>query len=147
VSYQEGNLILPGVAVADEEANAYFEDVMLRYEGDGLFRVVEVSSRTLVAIEFLHVHVLQGEPEQALVTIKGFKSNPCVELLAPAISRAENRFSIVLAESQLTETEICVNATGPFTTAYVLELSELASGDYLVLVNGERIAFSFESIE
>lgn len=143
-SFAENMLTVPGIAVVDEERSLFYENVQLQHEGNGVFRVVQAQSRSLVSVDSIHIAV--DEPAaQAVVTAQGYKSMPCVELLWPAVRRSGNSFSVVLAEAALAANESCIAILDPYTRAVTLDLTGLQAGTYTVQVNGVNAEFTLET--
>ncbi len=129
-------LIIPQGAIIDNDNPAYFTDIQLNFEGNGNFRMVDAQTTNLVAIDSVQSAILESFPVQVSITVTGNKSVPCVELLPPAVSRQNNLFVVVLAETQLGPAESCIAVIDPFETTFALDVKELPAGTYTVRVNG-----------
>ncbi len=129
-------LTIPQGAVMDNDAPSYFTDIQLSFEGNGNFSMIDAQTNNLVAIDSVQSAILESFPVQVSITVTGNKSVPCVELLPPAISRQDNLFVVVLAETQLGPAESCIAVIDPFETTFALDVKELPAGTYTVRVNG-----------
>jgi len=138
---QDNLLTIPQTAVVDPDNPAYFEDVQLSYDGDGKFTVVAARSSTLVAVDSVMIAILESFPLQLSVSVSGHKSVPCVELQAPVITRKENTFTVMLAETQLGPAESCIAMIDPFETSFAVDILGLSAGSYTVSVNGVEAEF------
>lgn len=130
-------LTIPQGAVIDNDNPTYFTDIQLSFEGNGNFRMVGAQATNLVAVDSVQSTILEPFPVQVNITVTGNKSVPCVELLPPAISRQDNLFVVVLAETQLGPAESCIAVIDPFETTFALDVTELPAGIYTVRVNGK----------
>lgn len=128
---------IPQGAIIDNNNPAYFTDIQLNFEGSGNFRLIGAQATNLVAVDSVQVAILESFPVQVNITVTGNKSVPCVELLPPAISRQDNLFIVVLAETQLGPAESCIAMIDPFVTTFALDVLELPTGTYTVRVNGQ----------
>lgn len=143
--YRDEVLSIPTAAAIGENGEArYYGEVALRDEGGGLFRLVQADAKPLVQVEEVEVLILESFPVQVSVHVEGFKSVPCVELLPPAVSREENTFTVVLAESELGPAESCIAVVDPFETRVSLPVRGLEAGEYTVSVNGVEADFTLE---
>ena len=136
-SVQDRILTIPLGAVMDNSDPAYFTDIQLNYEGNGHFRLIEAQANDLVTIDMVQIAMLESFPVQINVTVTGNKSVPCVELLPPAISRRDNLFVVVLAETRLGPAESCVALLDPFESTFALDAGGLLAGTYTVSVNSQ----------
>lgn len=143
-TFTDDVLTVPGVGVVEEQRSQFYENVTLQYEGDGLFRIVEAESRSLVSVDFIHIAV-NAQAAQAVVTAEGYKSVPCADLLWPAVNRSGDSFSVVLAEAALAADESCIAIPDPYTRAVTLDLAGLTAGSYTVRVNGVDAEFTLET--
>ncbi len=141
-TFANEQLTVPAVAVVDSTSGHYFANIQLRHEGEGMFRLVTAETRSLVQVEQIHIALHETTPRQAVVSIEGFKSVPCVELLEAAVAREGEQFTILLAESELGPEETCIAIPELITEAVTLDLTAVPAGDYTVSVNGHVTAFS-----
>jgi len=134
----QGNVLtIPQGAVIDSNNPTYFTDIRLNYKGNSTFTLVDAQAANLVFVDSVQIAILESFPVQINLTLKGNKSVPCVELLPPAISKQDNLFVIVLAETQLGTGESCITVIDPFETTFALDVSGLTAGTYTVRVNGQ----------
>lgn len=127
---------IPQGAVIDNERPSFFTDIQLHHEGSGNFKLAAAKSNNLVTIDTVQIAILESFPVQVSVNVTGNKSVPCVELLTPAISRKDNLFIVVLAETLLGPEKSCIAMIDPFETSFALDVSGLPAGTYTVRVNG-----------
>ena len=142
----QGNILtIPQGAVIDSDNPTFFTNIQLIHEGDGNFKLADAKANNLVAIDTMQITTLESFPVQINVSVSGNKSVPCVELLNPAISRKDNLFIVVLAETLLGPTESCIAVLDPFETTFSLDVSGLSAGTYTVRINGiEEATFTLD---
>ena len=58
-----------------------------------------------------------------------------MDVLEPVVSRKDNTFTVVLAETAA-ESDVCIMMLVYYKSEFELDTSELASGEYSVVVNG-----------
>lgn len=134
---QDKVFTIPQGAVIDNNNLEYFTDIQLNYEGSGNFKLISAQSTNLVSVDSVQSTILESFPVQVNITVTGNKSVPCVKLLPPAISRQDNLFTVVLAETQLGPAESCIAIIDPFETTFSLDVLGLPAGTYTVRVNGQ----------
>jgi len=142
--YRDGLLTIPEGAVFSEDANVYFKDIKFNYDGKGNFTVISAQPLNQVTVETVDIVVMESFPLQISASVSGFKSVPCVNLQSPAVSLAENTFTIILAESQLGPAESCIAVIEPFKTTIDLDVLGLEAGTYNVVVNGIAAEFTLD---
>ncbi len=135
-TFQDEVLTIPQGAVTDSNNPTFFTDIELIHEGNGQFRLANAKANILVLVDDVKISILESPPVQVNVSISGNKSVACVALLEPGISRKDNLFVVVLAETQLGPAESCIAGLDPFETNFPLDVSELPAGTYTVRVNG-----------
>lgn len=141
-SYSDGVLVVPQGADFEGEEFQYFEQIRLRVEAGGGFTLESAQPRSPVAsVDSLSVNIMESLPLQVSVTVTGNKSIPCVDLLTPAVSYADRRFRIALAESDAS-TVTCIAVLDPFETTIPLDVEGLSAGTYAVTVNGLSSEFA-----
>ena len=143
--YQDGVLSIPQGAVIVGDEPAYYTSIQLADDGAGNFRLLAAQPNHLVHIDSVDVLILESSPLQVQLGVSGYTSNPCVELLTPAVSRKDNVFTVVLAQSQslLGPDVACIAVTDPFEIFISLDVLGLAAGTYTVRVNGVTVEFTF----
>ncbi|GJM11817.1 MAG: hypothetical protein DHS20C12_02200 [Pseudohongiella sp.] len=142
-AFEDDVLQIPGVGVVDGADAAFYSGVELLHEGDGVFRLVGGQNHTLVSVEEISI-VISPDHTQAAVSVEGFKSNPCVDIEWPSVSKIGEEFNVVIAESVLGPAESCVAVLDPYTRAVTLELGGLLAGIYTVKVNGVSTEFTLD---
>lgn len=135
-TFQDNVFTIPQGAVIDSEAPSFLTDIQLSYEGWGYFKLTDAKRNNLVTIDTVQTAILESFPVQVNVNVTGNKSVPCVELLAPAISRKDSLFVVVLAETSLGPEASCIAMIDPFEISFPLDVSGLSAGTYTVRVNG-----------
>jgi len=142
--YQDGVFTIPRGAVIDANNPAYYTDIQMTNDGNGAFRLLAAKPANLVTVNTVEVLLLESFPLQVRLGVTGYKSVPCVELLAPAVSRKDNLFMVILAESVLGPAESCIAMIDPFETSITLDVLGLAAGTYTINVNGVTAEFTFD---
>jgi len=135
-TFQDEVLTIPQGAVTDSNNPTFFTDIELIHEGGGQFRLADAKANDLVSVDDVKISILESFPVQINVSVSGNKSVACVELLEPAISRKDNLFVVVLAETRLGPAESCAAMIDPFETTFPIDVTELPAGAYTVRVNG-----------
>jgi len=135
-TFQEDALTIPQGAVMDSDNPTFFTNIQLIHEGEGNLKLADAQANNLVTIDTVQIAILESFPVQINVSVTGNKSVPCVELLTPAISRKDNLFIVVLAETVLGPAESCIAMIDPFETSFALDVSGLPAGTYTVRING-----------
>lgn len=143
--YTNQTLTIPQGAVVVGDNMAYYENIQLEAAADGSFVAVAAEARDLVAVDSVSVDVQQAPPVQVTVNVAGNKSVPCVNLLTPAVSYADGKFTIALAESTLGPAETCIAMIEPFATTVDLDVEGLSAGTYTVEVNGVTSQFALNT--
>ena len=91
--FTKGELLIPQGAVISGNSRAYYSDITLAMDEEGGLVITGASKNSLVTVEEVDVLVMESLPLQVSLSISGFLSVPCVELLSPAVSFADNQFS------------------------------------------------------
>lgn len=115
-----------------------YRDVKLEQDQDGKIHLLSAQQANLVQVETVEVEVVIN------VKVKGNKSVPCVGLEPPAMVRTDNRFTILLAETDLPPEVNCVTVRDPFQISIPLPGQDLESGSYRVEVNDVGASFDIE---
>jgi len=82
-------------------------------------------------------------PEEMQVVVNGFLPDGCTEIYMVEPVRDENRYTVKI----YTKREVgivCTEALEPFEKMFMLDTSELGSGNYSVFVYGKSANFSLE---
>ena len=142
--FSQGKLRIPEGAVITEKAKAYFTDIILVQSDQGDLIITGANAKPLVSVDNIEVLIMESFPLQVSLSVSGFLSVPCVELLGPAVSYTEGLFQVVLAESTMGPAETCIAVIEPFETRVPLEVAGLPAGTYTVDVNGQQAEFTFD---
>lgn len=142
--YKEEVLTIPQGAVVDGAETNYFENIQLQMNDQGNFVLIAADPRALVAVDSVEAMVMESLPVQVSVAVSGNKSVPCVDLLTPSVSYADNSFVVTLAESALGPAESCIAVIEPFETSVALDVEGLQAGTYQVSVNGVKTEFTLQ---
>jgi hypothetical protein len=142
--FTKGKMTIPEGAVITDSTNSYYSDITLAYDGDGALIITGADAMPLVQVESVDILVMESFPLQISAGVSGNLSVPCVKLLNPAVSYADNTFTVVLAESKLGPAESCIAVIEPFETSVPLEVLDLPAGTYTVDVNGVITEFTFD---
>lgn len=144
--YRDDALAIPhGAVVTGDGEGQYYADIVLRQDGAGGLLIAEADAKPLVAVDSVDVLLLESFPLQVQLAVEGYKSVPCVTLLPPAVSRAGDTFTVLLAESELGPAESCIAIIDPFSITIPLDVLGMEAGDYRVLVNGVEAGFTLQS--
>jgi len=143
--FSGGVMTIPEGATVTSGGNAYYTDITLGQKADGSLVVTGATPNSLVQVKNIDIQVMESFPLQVSVSVDGIKSVPCVDLLSPAVSYADDTFTVVLAESNLGPAESCIAVTDPFTTSISLDVRDLPAGTYSVNVNGVSDEFTFDT--
>ena len=140
----KGKLTIAEGVVISDKGNAYFSGITLAQNDQGGLSITGAKAMPLVTVENVDVLILESFPLQVSLSVSGFLSVPCVELLSPATAYSAGLFNVVLAESVLGPAETCMAVTEPFETSVPLEVYGLPAGTYTVDVNGLQTEFIFD---
>jgi len=143
--YRDGEMRIPSGAVITNNRQAYYDDIVLSADSSGKLSLVSATRLPLVGVDSVEADAPQGQ-QSVTLTIKGYKSVPCVELQEAAVSRKESTFTVLLAESVLGPAESCIAVIDPFELSLPLDVSDLGFGTYLVEVNGVQTSFELTTI-
>lgn len=143
-TFVDGTLTLPQAALMDQQNPVYYQDVQLADNGDGTLTVVAGDQQNLVFVDTVVPMIMESFPVQVSVSVEGNLSVPCVELLPAAVSRSENVFTVVMAETVLGPAESCIAVLEPFTESVSLDVLGLSAGTYTVVVNGVEAEFTLD---
>lgn len=143
--FRNGVMTIPEGAIVSGTGGNYYTDIRLAMNEDGSLSVTGATANSLVSVDTVDVQVMESLPMQVSLAVSGNLSVPCVELLDPAISYADNTFTVILAESNLGPAESCIAVLEPFDTTVSLDVAGLAAGTYNVDVNGVSAEFTFDT--
>jgi hypothetical protein len=139
--YFDDVFTIPAVAIVGSDNPTFYTDIQLHNEGEEDIELFAAPPINLVYVDTVAINILESFPVQVRIMVTGNKSVPCVELQTPAITRKDNAFSVVLAETQLGPAESCIAVLDPFETSFALDVVGLAAGTYTVTVNGVVTSF------
>lgn len=143
VLYKDNELTISDAIVMEGDTPSYYKEVRLEALANGDFRVVEAVEKQLAYIEELSVSVLESNPVQVELNVVGYLSNPCVEMHT-TVARRGDTFFVAIGETQLQTLVACPQVIEPFDITLPLDVKDLPSGDYRVVVNGDEIDFMLE---
>lgn len=141
-TFDESILTIPQAVLIDADNSVYYRNVQLNDNGDGTLSVVGGEPQNLVYADTVQVLIMESFPVRVSLSVSGNLSVPCVELLPAAVSRKDNTFTVVLAETVLGPAESCIAVLEPFSTTVSLDVLGLAAGTYTVNVNGVEAEFT-----
>ena len=142
--FENGVLTIPlGAAIVNGEPT-YYNDIQPISDIKGNFSLLAAQQSNLVSVDSvsLLINITQPTSDQVSFAVTGHKSIPCVELQTPAVFQDEFTFTVALAETTLGPAESCIAVMDPFETIITLPIEGLASGTYIVTVNGIESSFS-----
>lgn len=142
--FSNGEMTIPEGVVITGDNSAYYTDIRLAYDGNGALVISGADAMPKVLVETIDILIMESFPLQVSVAVNGIKSVPCTTLLSPAVSYADNTFTVVLAETVLGPAESCIAITDPFETSVALDVQDLPAGTYTVDVNGVTAEFVFD---
>lgn len=105
--------------------------------------VPEPTGENLAMIDTIEVRLLESDPVQVEVVVRGNLSDGCTELEEPTVSREGNEFTVVLT-TQRPADAICTQAIVPFEQIIPLDVADAEPGDYTVDVNGVSETFTLD---
>lgn len=140
--YQDGVLTISEGIVIRDNGSSYYKDVRFEPNANGTWRYVSGAPRPLVGIDEVTVVAEATNPPKVTVTVKGYKSVPCVKLEPLGMSRSGDTFHVVIAETVLGPAESCIAIIDPFTLSFQLDTFGLKAGAYKLNVNGKKTTFN-----
>lgn len=130
-----------GVLITNSKQQ-YYTNIVLNADANGKLTIVSAKQRPLVYIDNVIPTVVENAEERSVtLTIAGNKSVPCVELEEVAVSRKDEVFTVLIAETELGPAESCIAMLDPFEIDVPLDVYDLHSGTYKLIVNGEESGF------
>lgn len=142
-SYRDNTLTIPSGAVINGSETRYYKDIVLQADSAGKFKIVSAAARPLVYVDSANPTVIETESSRSVeFTIAGNKSVPCTKLEEVAVSRKNEVFTIVIAESVLGPAESCIAMLDPFELKLPLDITGLPAGTYKVVANGVESSFT-----
>lgn len=140
--YRDNKMTISAGAVINGTTQQYYKDIVLAMDATGKMQVVAASQRPLVHIDSITPTVVENDGlRKVTLKIAGNKSVPCVKLEEAAVSRKNEVFTILVAESIMGPAESCIAIIDPFELTLPLDVSGLHSGTYKVVVNGKEGGF------
>jgi len=139
--YQDQVLTISEAVVIRDNGSTYFKNARFEPNANGTWRFVDATQRPLVGIEEVTVVSSATVPPTVEVTVEGYKSVPCVELEPLGMSRTNDTFHVVIAETVMGPAESCIAMIEPFTHSFELDTFGLEAGVYKLNVNGKETEF------
>lgn len=140
--YRDGAMHLDTGVLITEARQEYFGDIVMELDATGKLMITSAAPRPLVQIDSVEPVVVENEAgREVTLAIAGNKSVPCVELEEVAVSRKDDTFTVLVAETVLGPEESCVAVLDPFEISVPLDLTGLDAGTYQVTVNGVESEF------
>ena len=144
--YKSGELRIETTIVHMHGEDLFFKDVQLRTKPDGSLMLVSARHQRLATLEELELNVVYGAGVEVELTVGGYISTPCAGLEPTAISREDNVFHVLIAETPPDPLALCAQVLQPFSLIVPLDANGLEPGEYLVLVNNEPMEFTIEDL-
>jgi hypothetical protein len=139
--YQDQVLTISEAVVIRDNGSTYFKNARFEPNANGTWRLIDAAQRPLVGIEEITVVSEATVPARVEVTVEGYKSVPCVELEPLGMSRSNDTFHVVIAETVQGPAESCIAKIEPFTHTFELDTFGLEAGAYKLNVNGMETEF------
>lgn len=136
-------LNLGDAIVVEGNQTKYYQHVQLELTKDGSFRVLSGFEKSLAAVTEESVEISETSPIKVQLKVSGYMSSPCIEL-ETATTRKGSTFFVVVGETPLQTLVACEQMTKPFALEVPLDVSGLAGGNYVVMVNGDSIEFELD---
>ena len=143
VLFIDNILRLDDVIVQEGKTTRFYQQVQLAPSKDGNFKVLAGVEKSLATVTAKSVNILQTTPVQVALEVSGYMDTPCIQL-ETAVTRRDDVFYVVLAQTPLQTLVPCIQVIEPFERVLTLDVSDLSFGDYTVLVNNQSIAFRLE---
>jgi len=143
--YRDGEMTIPSGAVITNNKQAYYGDIVLAADSSGKLEVVSATRLPLAGVDSVEADAPRGQ-QSVTLTIKGYKSVPCVSLKDAAISYKDSTFTILLAETVQGPAQSCIAIIDPFELSLPLDVKEMGFGTYQVNVNGIQTSFELTTI-
>ena len=142
-TFQDNIFKIPqGAALVNGEL-FYYNSIQMAQDEQGRFNLIAAKRSSLVYVDSVSVILTKSLPPLVSLFVRGKKSVPCVELQPPAIFKSSSAFTVALAETSLSPSEMCMQVLAPFETQIHLDITGLDSGTYSVNVNGIESTFTF----
>jgi hypothetical protein len=146
-TYENGLLTIPCITTKGLEK--VYQVFLQKTQTDNRVELALTLARAAPAIEgqaFVNsIEILATAPTATHIEIKakGYFTDGCGSLGAVYINKIENEFTITL--TQLQSGMVCTAAIVPFEKIITLTTAGLASGDYVVNINGIQTTFTFNT--
>ena len=134
--FEDAKLTIPDAVVIQSGSGSYFTNVKFEHTGNGVWRFAGGDKRKLAHVADVEIVSEATLPPKVSVRLQGYKSLACVGLEAPAITRQNRTFHIVLAETTVPDNVRCITSIEPYEISVELDVSELKRGTYAVNANG-----------
>lgn len=143
--YRDGVMVIDSGVVIGARAQAYFSDIEMTTDAAGKLIITKATQLPLVYIDTVDATVVDNAEERSVkLTIAGNKSVPCVSLADVAVTRKDNVFTVVVAETVQGPAESCIAVLDPFEIEVPLDVADLPAGSYDVKVNGDAVSAEFD---
>lgn len=142
--YRDQVLAIDKAVVVTPQGPAYYANIRLKGNANGTFTLAEAERRPLAIVETLDVMVNKSNPVQVEVHVTGVQSIACVGLEEPVVTRNNDTFTVLLAETLMEPAQVCMSllAVTPFQRDIELPVENLSPGNtYKVVVNGKETSF------
>ena len=140
--YRDNMLMIPAGAVINASGGFYYKDIVLQADANGRLTVVSASPRPLVHVDNVKPTVVETLDNRTVeVALAGYKSVPCVALEKVAVSRKNDVFTVLVAETVMGPAESCIAIVSPFDIKVPLDVTGLRAGTYKVVANGKEATF------
>ena len=83
------------------------------------------------------VAVINTQPPQVELQIRGYLPNPCIEREPVAVAREGDEFHVLVAMNVLQTLVACIQVIQPFELTVPLDVTDLPNGRYTVDVNNK----------
>ena len=123
--------------VAGKDGGVYYKDIQLQAMPNGDFRVIGARSMDLAPVEEATVAVINTQPPQVELQIRGYLPNPCIEREPVAVAREGDEFHVLVAMNVLQTLVACIQVIQPFELTVPLDVTDLPNGRYTVDVNNK----------
>lgn len=142
--FRDRVLAIDKAVVVTPAGPAYYANIRLQATANGAFTLVEAERRPLAIVETLDVLVNKSNPVQVEVHVTGVQTVACVGLEEPVVTRNNDTFTVLLAETLMAPATVCMSllAVTPFQRDIDLPVEGLSPGaTYKVVVNGKEASF------
>lgn len=143
VLFSDNVLMLGDAIVIEGKETRYYDNVRLSPTANGEFKVLDAVEKSLATVTETSVSIIETLPVQVFVKATGYTPTPCFEL-ETAVTRKDTNFYAVVAMNPLQTLVACAQVLQPYTLDIPLDVKNLPSGDYSVIVNGMSVGFHLD---